>query len=75
MPHVIGKLWPGKAEVQKQEFADRITREVMDVLHCGDASVSVTSEEIPADDWAEKVYRTDLLNVGKNLYQKLGYTT
>ncbi len=48
MPHVIVKLWPGKTERQKQQLAERITHDVMEVLQYGDESVSVAMEEIDA---------------------------
>jgi 4-oxalocrotonate tautomerase len=73
MPHVIVKLWPGKTEEQKQRLADRITRDVMEVLQYGDESVSIAMEEVPSSDWAEKVYRADILPAGKKLYKKPGY--
>src|SRR5437763_1838600 len=50
MPHVIVKLWPGKSEEQKKRLAERITRDVMEVLHYGDESVSVALEDISAKD-------------------------
>jgi 4-oxalocrotonate tautomerase len=73
MPHVIVKLWPGKTEKQKQELAERITQDVMEVLHYGDESVSVAMEEIKAKDWAEKVYKPDILKKPEQLYKKPGY--
>jgi phenylpyruvate tautomerase PptA (4-oxalocrotonate tautomerase family) len=45
MPHVIVKLWPGKSEEQKARLADKIVRDVMDVLDYGEESVSVGFEE------------------------------
>ena len=33
MPHVIVKLWPGKSEQQKARLADKIAKDVMDILH------------------------------------------
>ena len=36
MPHVIVKLWPGKSEEQKTRLAERITKDVMDVLKYGE---------------------------------------
>jgi 4-oxalocrotonate tautomerase len=74
MPHIIVKVWPGKTEAQKQLLVDRITRDVMDVLHYGDESVSVAIEEVPSSDWAEKVFRPDILKAGKKLYKQPGYT-
>ena len=73
MPHVIVKLWPGKSEEQKQELADRITSNVMEVLHYGEESVSVAFEEIGAADWQERVYRPDILNAPGKLSKQPGY--
>ena len=74
MPHVIVKLWPGKSEKQKKRLADVITRDVMEVLDYGEESVSVALEEIPAAEWAEKVYRPDIVQSPAKLYKKPGYT-
>ena len=46
MPHIIVKLWPGKTEAQKKQFADLIASDVMNVLNYGEESVSVAFEEI-----------------------------
>jgi 4-oxalocrotonate tautomerase len=61
MPHVIVKLWPGKSEQQKTRLAEKITKDVMDVLDYADESVSVAMEEISPQDWAEKVYKPEIL--------------
>jgi len=73
MPHVIVKLWPGKSNRQKQRLADAIVREVMDVLDYGAESVSVAFQEIPARDWADQVYRPDIVEHPERLYKKPGY--
>jgi 4-oxalocrotonate tautomerase len=73
MPHVIVKLWPGKSEEQKQQLADLITKDVMDVLKYGEESVSVTVEEIKPQDWKEKVYNPEILKGSGKLYKKPGY--
>ena len=73
MPHVIVKLWPGKSEEQKQRLADRIAKDVMDVLHYGEESVSVGFEEIKSQDWKEKVYKPDIQGKRETLYKKPGY--
>jgi 4-oxalocrotonate tautomerase len=74
MPHVIVKLWPGKSEKQKAQLAEAIAKDVMDVLNYGEESVSVAFEEVRPDDWAEKVYKPDIVNNAGNLYKKPGYT-
>jgi 4-oxalocrotonate tautomerase len=73
MPHVIVKLWPGKSEEQKKRLAEAITRNVMDILHYGEESVSVAMEEIKPEDWVAKVYRPDIKSKPENLYKKPGY--
>jgi 4-oxalocrotonate tautomerase len=73
MPHVIVKLWPGKSEAQKTRLAEAITRNVMDIFHYGEESVSVAMEEIKPEDWVPKVYRPDIQNKPANLYKKPGY--
>lgn len=74
MPHVLVKHWPGKSEQQKRRLAERITKDVMDVFNYGEESVSVAMEEIAPEDWAEKVYRPDILGRSAKLYKKPGYT-
>ncbi len=73
MPHVIVKLWPGKSEQQKRELADRISEDVMRVLGYGEKSVSVAMHEVSPEDWAEKVYRPDIVDDADRLYKKPGY--
>ncbi|MAS93714.1 MAG: 4-oxalocrotonate tautomerase [Verrucomicrobiales bacterium] len=73
MPHVIVKLWPGKTEEQKALLAEKITRDVMDVLLYGEESVSVAMEEVEPGSWAEDVYQPDIVNAPGKLYKKPGY--
>jgi 4-oxalocrotonate tautomerase len=73
MPHVIVKLWPGQSEAQKIQLAERIVRDVTDVLGYREESVSVAMEEVEARDWAEKVYKPDIAGKPYQLYKKPGY--
>ena len=73
MPHVIVKLWPGKSQLQKMRLAEAITKDVMEILHYGDDSVSVAMEEVEPQDWSEKVYKLDIKNNWDKVYKKPGY--
>jgi len=73
MPHVIVKLWPGKSERQKRELAERIAEDVMRLLGYGEESVSVAMQEVAAGDWAEQVYRPDILEKADAIYKEPGY--
>ncbi len=46
----------------------------MSVLNYGEESVSVAMEEIEPQEWAESVYRADILGHPEKLYKKPGYT-
>jgi len=74
MPHVIVKLWPGQSEQQKRRLAEAITRDVATVLDYGDESVSVALEEVTPAEWAEKVYRPNIVDKAATLYKTPGYT-
>jgi 4-oxalocrotonate tautomerase len=73
MPHVIVKLLPGRSESQKTRLAEQIVKDVVAIAQCDEESVSVAIEEIQSEDWAEKVYRPDILNRPEKLYKKPGY--
>jgi 4-oxalocrotonate tautomerase len=73
MPHVIVKLWPGKSKEQKTRLAEAITKDIMDILHYGEHSISVALEEVKAKAWVEKVYRPIIKKDWDKLYKKPGY--
>lgn len=73
MPHISVKLYPGRPEEQKVRLAEQIVKDIVSILECGEASVSVAIEEIQPGDWAEQVYKPDILNKSEKLYKKPGY--
>jgi 4-oxalocrotonate tautomerase len=73
MPHVIVKLYSGRSEQQKALLADAVTRAVMDTLKLGEESVSVAIEDVKPKDWAERVFRPDILGKPETIYKKSGY--
>lgn len=72
MPHVIVKLYPGRSEQQKARLAEEIVKDLVAIAKCEEKSVSVAIEEIKPEDWAEKVYRPDILNSPEKLYKEPG---
>ena len=49
-------MYPGRSEQQKARLAGAIVKDDMAITD--NDAVSVTIEEVKADDWAEKVYKT-----------------
>lgn len=74
MPHVIVKLWPGKSGQQKAQLADAIVNDIVEILRYGEDSISVAIEEVKPEDWAEEVYKPDIINKQDKLYKKPGYS-
>ena len=60
----------GAAEGPPRE-SDR--QDVMAITNVGEDAVSVTIEEVKPDDWAEKVYKPDIVNGPGKHYKKPGY--
>lgn len=73
MPHVVVKLFPGRTDEQKQSCAQKIVEALGETLGCPEGSVSVAFHDVAKKDW-EKVYETEILRQGENLYKKPGYT-
>ncbi len=73
MPHVIIKMYPGRTAVQKQALCDQIVKDVMEIAGCEEKTISVGIEEIPREEWAETVYKPDILEKKDTLYKQPGY--
>ncbi len=72
MPHIIVKLWPGRNEDIKKYLAERIAVTVAEELKVDKGDVSVALEEVPREDWGEKVYKAEIKD-NPNLYHKPDY--
>jgi len=73
MPHVIVKMHPGRTIEQKNELAQAIADAVVKIAKCEEKTVSVSIEEIAPEDWAETVYKHDILAKQVTLVIKPGY--
>ena len=74
MPHVTVKVRTGTPEDKKKQLAEAIVKDVVDIVGCGEESVSVAIEEIDPKDWKEKVYDPLIRRKIDTLYKKPGYS-
>jgi 4-oxalocrotonate tautomerase len=74
MSHVSVKLWPGRSAQTKQQLADAIVEDVVNIIGCEEESVSVSIEEVSSGDWKKKVYDPEIRGNMKNIYKKPGYS-
>jgi len=73
MPHVVVKLASGRSDQVKALLTERIVKDVMDVLQCGDGAVSLAIEDVEPQAWMERVYKPDIEPKWERLYKKPGY--
>jgi 4-oxalocrotonate tautomerase len=74
MPHVIVKMYAGRPASEKKALAEAITRAVMKTLGYVADSVSVGIEDVTPSDWAEHVYKPDIIGKSETLFKTPGYT-
>jgi 4-oxalocrotonate tautomerase len=73
MPHVIIKMYAGRTEEQKKKLVKVITDSIIKIVDADEKYVSIAIEDVSPEDWAEKVYRPDILEKQNTLYKKPGY--
>ncbi len=73
MPHAVIKLYAGKSEAEKASLAEEVTKALMASGHFSENSISVSIEDVPPEDWAETVYRPEILGKWDRVYKKPGY--
>jgi 4-oxalocrotonate tautomerase len=73
MPHVVIKLLSGRSEQQKANLAKLVTQAVMTGAQCSEQSVSISIEDVEPAEWAEKVYKPDIMEQADRFYKKPGY--
>lgn len=73
MPHVIIKMYPGRSDEQKEKLAEAITQSVVNIANTSEEHVSIDIQEISPEDWAETVYKNEILPKLDELAKKPGY--
>jgi 4-oxalocrotonate tautomerase len=74
MPHISVKLYPGRSEQQKKQLAEAILKDVVNIIGCGKDSVSITIEDVSAQEWKKKVYDPEISSKSELLYKNPGYS-
>ena len=74
MPHVYRKALARKIRTAEDSTRQRNRKGPKDLLKYGEESVSEAIEEVKPQDWAEKVYKPDILDNLEKLYKKPRYT-
>ena len=73
MPHIILKLVTGRSAEQKKRIAAELTKAMMATADCTEDAVSVSIEDVAANDWVEQVYKPDIIGKAGLLFKEPGY--
>lgn len=73
MPHIAVKMFPGRTEEQKQEFAAKVVEAAKSIFGSSDASLSVAILDVDPAKWDAEVYGPDIQANEDKLYKRPGY--
>ncbi len=74
MPHIIIQMYPGRDDKTKKALAEKISKLASEELGRGIEHFSCSIEDVPQDEWKEKVYDKASDPNNKTVYVRPGYT-
>ena len=74
MPHINVKCYPKHlSEKQMSDFVSELTQVIEKHLSATDESISISYEEIPAEQWKDQVFDKEIIPNMGTLAKKPGY--
>jgi 4-oxalocrotonate tautomerase len=73
MPHVTVRMYAGRTEEDKARLAEAIGQALIQTLGSSERSISVTIEDVAADDWMTEVYEPEITAKADRVYKRPGY--
>ncbi len=73
MPHIAVKMFPGRTDEQKQEFAAKVVEAAKSIFGSSDESLSVAILDVDPAKWDVEVYGPDIQGNEDKLYKRPGY--
>ena len=74
MPHITVQMYPGRDEKIKKNLAEKLAEVASRELGREIEHFSVSIEDVPQDEWKEKVYDKVADSSNKNVFVRPGYT-
>ncbi len=59
MPYIAIKAHPRDMELKKQ-LVEKINQDLIDIFNCPPHAVTISFEEVTAEDWEEKVVKPEI---------------
>ena len=60
MPYIAIKAHPRDMELKKK-LVEKINQDLIDIFGCPEHAVTISFEEVTAEDWEEKVVKPEIL--------------
>lgn len=73
MPHITVQMYPGRNDEIKAKLAKVLAEAASKKLGRGIEHFSVSIEDVPQDEWTEKVYKNAVDPNNKNVFIRPGY--
>lgn len=73
MPHITVQMYPGRDDDTKRRLAEALAKTAAAELNRGIEHFSVSVEDVPQDEWTEKVYNNAIDPQNKNVFVRPGY--
>ncbi|TCL66453.1 4-oxalocrotonate tautomerase [Rhizobium sp. BK251] len=73
MPHIAVKIFPGRSEQQKHEFAAKVIEAAKSVFGSSDTSLSLAILDVAPEEWDVEVYGPEIQANEDKLYKRPGY--
>ncbi len=74
MPHIVIHGYKGRSPEFKKDVAEKFKAVAVENFGCDPCRVSVAFKEFDKEDWAEKVYKPEIMANKDKLIIEPGYT-
>ena len=73
MPHITIQMYPGRSDELKKKLAEAVVKTASEELQRGKEHFSVSIEDVPQEEWNEKVYKKITDPENKTVFVRPGY--
>ena len=73
MPHITVQMYPGRNDEIKERLAKALAKTASEEFGRGLEHFSVSIEDVPQEEWNDKVYNSAIDPENKNVFVRPGY--
>ncbi|MBO7121663.1 MAG: tautomerase family protein [Treponema sp.] len=73
MPHITVQMYPGRSDELKKKLAEALVKTAAEVLQREPEHFSASVQDVPQDEWKERVYKDAVDPSNKEVFVRPGY--